>query len=249
MEQEIKLLIAKARDTVRLCEVRNTPKFMGFLSLSESSEIRKNIKEPNIVFFGGYDDAERRMFGALPEYLKGSYDAFPIDALKIFYRKVDKLSHRDVLGSFMATGITRDKIGDIRFGDGFALAFVANEISDYLIEQVSKIGRVGVEITKLPIDEVQNVFPPSQFEDMSFTVSSPRLDAIVSSLLGLSRTKAEQMIIDGVVFVNSFAITKSIKKVQSGDKITVRGYGKFIITETGALSKKGREIIRAKKYI
>ncbi len=249
MEQELKLLIAKAKDTIRLCEVRNAPKFMGFLSVSEASEIAKNIKSANACFYGGYEDAERRMFGALPEYLHNSTDAFPIDPLKISYRVVDNLAHRDILGSLMSTGITRDKIGDIRFGTGFTIVFVSADISDYLIEQISKIGRVGVEITKIPIDDVQNAFPPPQFEDICFTVSSPRLDAIISNLIGVSRTKAEQMIIDGVVFVNSFTVDKAIKKVQSGDKITVRGYGKFIITETGSFSKKGREIIRTKKYI
>ena len=249
MEQDIKLLIAKAEDTVRLSELRNSPKFMGFLSVSEATEISKAVKNSKALFFGGYDDAERRMFGVVPEYIEPPTSAFPIEVIEIKYRKVDALTHRDVLGSLMATGITRDKVGDIRFGDGFALVFVASEISDYLVEQVTKIGRVGVSLAKIPLKDVYKSFPPPEFEDITFTVSSTRLDAIISGLVGLSRTKAEQIIIDGLVFVNSFEVTKAIKKIKISDKITVRGYGKFLITETGNFSKKGREIIRAKKYI
>lgn len=249
MEQELKLLLAKADDAVRLCELRNTPKFMGFLSPSEMAEISRSVVSKAVCFFGGYDDAERCMLGVLPDYIIDYRAAFPISALKISYRAVDKLSHRDVLGAFMSTGITRDRVGDIRFGEGFAVAFVVQEIADYLAEQISKIGRVGVTVQSISINEAECSFPPPITEDLSFTVSSPRLDAVISGLIGVSRSKAEQMIVDGLVFINSLEALKSIKKVQQNDKITIRGYGRFVITATGNFSKKGREIIQAKKYI
>lgn len=249
MEQEAKLLIAKAGDAVRLRDLRNIPKFLGFLSPSEASTVANAVKSSNCFFFGGYEEAERRMFGALPDYITEPFGSFPIKALRITYRPVDVLTHRDVLGSLMSTGVTRESVGDIRFADGLAIAFVSEEIAEYLAKQITKIGRVGVTVNVADTAEVLNSFPPPKTVPVSFTVSSPRLDAVISGLIGCSRSKAEQMLSDGLVFVNSFEITKATKQVKTGDKISIRSVGKFVITGTGDLSKKGREIITAEKYI
>lgn len=249
MEQEIKLLVARASDAVRLCELRNAPKFLGFLSPGEATAVSCCVKAKNTYFFGGYDDAERRVFGVLPDYLDDVELAFPIKALSISYRNAFKLTHRDVLGSIMATGISRDRIGDICVLDGLAIAFVLDEVANYLAEQITKIGRVGVEVSVIPAEEAKFKIPPPKRQEISFTVSTPRLDAIISSLVGCSRSKAEQLILDGTVFIDSFAVTKTTKLVKVGDKISVRGVGKFVIVSTGDFSKKGREIIVAEKYI
>lgn len=249
MENDSKLLLAKANDIIRLRDLRNIPKFSTFLTPSEAAVIDSHIKAPNCFFFGGYANAERRMFAALPEYISEPFNEFPISALKFEYRKVDVLSHRDFLGSFMATGITRDSVGDIFINDGLALAFVTNEIAGYLLEQIKKIGRVGVSTTIVDICDVGDFLLQPKRMPLNFTVSSLRLDAIISGLIGCSRTKAENYIKEGLVFVNSFEITKVTKIIKSGDFITLRGTGKFLITDCNGVSKKGRQIIAAEKYI
>ncbi len=249
VESEIKLLRAKAEDCLRLCAMRNIPKFLGFLSPGEAAELHAAITAPNAYFFGGYPLAERRMFGALPDYITTPQEAFPIASIRISFRKADVLSHRDVLGTIMATGITREKVGDIRFGEGFALVFTADEIADYLVEQIKKIGRVGVTVQRLTAKEIELTLPPPKKEPISFTVSSPRLDAVVAGLTGCSRSKVDEWIENGLVFVNSFAVYKTTGKIQAGDTVTIRKIGKFIIVKTGSFSKKGREIILAEKYI
>lgn len=249
MEQERKLLLAKANDCVRLAELRNVPKFTGFLSPGEAAEIARSLRAPGTCFYGGYADAERRMFGVLPDYITEPEQAFPICALRFSYRTADTLSHRDVLGALMATGLSRDRIGDIRFGDASAIVFVAEEVAQYLAEQITTIGRVGVKTSILPLDAVTDALPPPQREPLSFTVSSVRLDAVVSGLTGCGRAKAEQWIADGLVFVNSFAVTKPTKRVQEKDQISIRGAGKFVITAFAGVSKKGREIVTAEQYI
>lgn len=207
------------------------------------------FKEKNCLFFGGYPEAERRMFGAMPEYVSDFIAEFPITALKFEYRKVDELSHRDFLGSFMATGISRETIGDIRIGTGFAVAFVCDDIADYLVSQISKIGRVGVSVQKIPLDSVIDFFEQPKTVPLTFTVSSLRLDAVLSGLVGCSRNKAEAFIKEGLVFVNSFEVLKVTKQIKSGDFITLRGTGKFLIIACDGLTKKGREKVTAEKYI
>lgn len=249
MENDTKLLLAKANDIIRLRNLRNIPKFSAFLTPAEATIIESNVKAPNCFFFGGFQNAERRIFAALPDYILEPFHTFPISVLKIEYRKSDVLSHRDFLGSFMATGITRDSVGDICISEGLAVAFVTSEIATYLSEQITKIGRVGVKITISDINSVDDFLNTPKTVSLKFTVSSFRLDAILSSLVGCSRTKAENYIKEGLVFVNSFEVTKVTKTVKVGDFITLRGTGKFLITDCNGVSKKGREIITAEKYI
>lgn len=249
MENESKLFLAKINDLIRIRDLRNIPKFSGFLSPSEAAIIENAVRAPNCFFFGGFLNAERRIFGALPSYVDDPFTAFPITALKFSYRKVDELSHRDFLGSFMATGISRETIGDIRVGAGSTVAFVADEISGYLMEQIVKIGRVGVSVEKIDITSVNNCFEQAQTLSFDFTVSSLRLDAVLCGLVGCSRSKAEDHIVDGKVFVNSFEVTKATKQIKAGDFITLRGKGKFLIVSCKGITKKGRVIITAEKYI
>ena len=50
------------------------------------------------------------------------------------------------------------------------------------------------------------------------------------------------------VFVNSIVQDKPAKKITEGDIITIRGKGKFIVDEFLGKNKKGKEIIKIKKY-
>lgn len=249
MLSESKLLLDKVSDLIRIRDLRNIPKFTSFLTPAEATIVHSSFKEQNCFFFGGYEDAERRMYGALPDYITDFRDEFPITVLKFEYRKVDKLSHRDFLGSFMATGISRETIGDIRVDEGMAVAFVSDDIADYLLNQITKIGRVGVSVQKIELKNISDFFEQPKTVPLNFTVSSLRLDAVLAGLVGCSRNKAESYIKEGLVFVNSFEVSKVTKQIKSGDFITLRGTGKFLITSCNGLTKKGREIIMAEKYI
>ena len=72
---------------------------------------------------------------------------------------------------------------------------------------------------------------------------------IVSELCKTSRTKAEEIIRAERVFVNYEPITKDSKAINVGDKITIRGKGKFEIVEQVGNTKKGRYILKIEKYI
>lgn len=63
------------------------------------------------------------------------------------YRKEDKLTHRDFLGSFMAQGVERPVWGDILVGEGLSVAFLRQEMGEYFFQSIRKIGRVGVKTT------------------------------------------------------------------------------------------------------
>ena len=118
-----------------------------------------------------------------------------------------------------------------------------------IINQVTKIKNVGVTLKIVENEEELGLVASPQTVPVTFTVSSPRLDAVVSSLAGTSRSRAEELITNGLVFVNSFEVVKSTFKINTQDVITIRGVGRFVIKDMGGFSKKGREIIKAEKFV
>ena len=81
-----------------------------------------------------------------------------------------------------------------------------------------------------------------------FTVSSLRLDCVISAVFSLSRNQATEFIEQKLVRVNSFVAEKPTKQITEGDKISVRGKGKFTLKLLSGETKKGRLKIIVEKY-
>ena len=242
------LLTSRADDLVSLCDKTGVPKFMGFLRPEEASLVAAAAAKSGLkhTFFGGYEDAERVFFGVFPDWSDIDTALFPITALTITFRKQDNLSHRHFLGTFMSLGITRESVGDILIEKGRAVAFFKAEVADYILSELKKVSGAGVSAQKeftLPLPGM------SGFEEITDTVASARLDCVVAALLSVSRSTACEYISQKCVSVNSLCTEKSVKTIVSGDKITVKGKGKFLIESIDTFTKKKRLILKAKKYI
>ena len=186
------------------------------------------------------------MFGALPDYMDFEETQFPLQGVTITYRKQDKLTHRDFLGSLMGLMIKREMIGDILVSDGKTVVFVHENVLPTVLGEVSKIGRVGVQVQKGA--RVEDL-PQPTFKEMSSTVASMRFDCVLSFLLGQSRERCARTIRAGLAAVGG-RITESISmEIHVGDIITVRGHGKFEITAQDSVTRKGRLTICARKYL
>ena len=243
---ETEILKARINDTADICERTSRPKFLGFLSKEESVLADRLMQHRNTDygFFGGYEDAERTLLGCFPEW--DEEKQFPIVSITFTYRKTDKLSHRDFLGSLMGLGLTRESVGDILVGEGRAVAFLTEDICEFVISQTEKIGRTGVTVTKgheLPLPE------KSEIREFDCTVASERLDCVVAAVCNLSRSLAAQKIAEGLVSVNSVVTEKTTKVLVSGDAVTVRGKGKFIIDSLDGKTRKNRIVLKYKKYV
>ncbi len=243
MEHEI--LISRVADLVRQCENSYRPQFLGFLSREEAALVSSIVPSGiQSVFFGGYESAERVFLGIYPETGR-EVDDFPIDAVTFSFRKCDSLSHRDFLGSLMALGIKRETVGDILIENGRAVAFVSSDISKYIIMSVTRIGGVGVSLS---VGYTQPLPISDEKIEITVTIASQRLDCVVAALVRTSRTAAAQMILSGIVSVNSQVCQKVTKNVDANDCVTVRSKGKFRIKSINGLTKKGRNILLAEKY-
>lgn len=233
-----KQLIAQLNDGIDLCLTRQKPYFMPFMSERKQDLLLSELKKAyfdNYLFFGGYGDSERKMLGLF--FDEPSESSFPISAIEFSFRKCDKLTHRDFLGSLMSLGIERETVGDILVEDGRAVVFVKTELSDYVKSQISKVGRIGVKVADADLSKL----PQGRgFEEKTYIVSSLRLDNIVAAVCKLSREKTRTVIMADSVCVN-FEETKNVSlNLKEDDVFTIRGKGKFVLKSILGTTGKGR---------
>ena len=244
--EDQKLLLHKLKDGISLSQKR--PWFLGFLSEEEAAvcmDVLKRERGIQYCFFGGYEEAERKILGLFPDFLTPEESLFPLTALTFTYRDEATLSHRDFLGSFMALGIERSTVGDILPGQGGCIAFVRSELSDFFEQNLSKIGREGVKIAKGICAPLPNAH---EFETLSGVIASDRLDCMVAFLCRTGRSKAAELISSGLVAKNHRETLSVSEKLREGDTLSIRKYGKFIIDRFGPLTAKGRLTVQCRKY-
>ena len=195
------------------------------------------------VLFGGFDDAERKMVAFIPEYEEA---AFPICALKLSSPRIKNLSHRDFLGSLLGLGIKREKCGDIIIGEDSCHILLHSDVASFAANSLSKVGREGVHTQIVSLDDVP--VPEKSFKPITGTVSTLRLDAVVSLFTGKGRSKAAELVSGGLVFVNGICIQKNDMHLHDGDILSVRGKGKATV-EVGGKSKKDRIFITLNAWV
>lgn len=243
-------LRSRIEDTVRLCDKRGAPCFLGFLDLREQAEaqgiLRSLVTDEQIVFFGGYPDAERTVLSVSPPYYRAEESDFPLRTVAFRYRTQKKLTHRDVLGTLMSLGIRRDAVGDILCGDGISVTFLREEIAAYACEQVDRIGGEGVTI----IADYDGELPISiEYESRHETIASARLDSVIKALIRVSREQAAELIRIGAVSLNHQCVDSVPKSISGGDVLSVRGYGRYYIDQIGPVTKKGRLALYARRRL
>src|SRR5690606_41281402 len=78
------------------------------------------------------------------------------------------------------------------------------------------------------------------YKEKYITIPSLRLDAIVSSTLNLSRNDSLNFIKHGKIKVNWEPISKPFFEVNEGDLVSVKGYGRFILSRVFGKTKRNR---------
>ena len=76
-----------------------------------------------------------------------------------------------------------------------------------------------------------------------------RMDSIVSEAIRTSRAKAIDIINQERVFINGEVTKKNSKMLKEGDKITVRGKGRFEVSKILNSTKKGNLVVEIEKYV
>lgn len=158
-----------------------------------------------------------------------------------------EFSHRDYLGASMKAGLNRDRIGDIIVHKDKAYIIVLKENVEYIassIKEIARFNKAKVEIINYTEIEMRE----QEFEEIKILVSSMRLDNIIAETIKISRGKAEELLTEEKIFINSKIETKGSKIVKEKDILVIRGKGKYIIYDTIGINKRGKAILLIKKY-
>ena len=223
--------------------------FLDMLQLSAFYAIERELSFAGLTVFGGIDGCERCMvrFGSIDNC--GYDESFPITLLHVspLQKKfAETLTHRDFLGSVIGLGIERTKLGDIFVKENECYIFVADSISEYILENLSSVKHTSVKV------QVCELIPDSitpEISEESIIVSSNRLDAIIARVYKLSRDMAIKVISEGKVFVNGREMTGNAKSLKEGDIVSVRGKGRFIYDGDEGVTRKNKLSVRIKRYV
>jgi RNA-binding protein YlmH len=249
VEKDEKLLLAFAEDKARQCERNSILTHTGFLSLAEQSLLEASF--PGGCFWGGYEDAERKILLFLPEWLAElpvSGEDCPLVLLRVNLSKGSpKLTHRDYLGSLLALGIERSVVGDIVVHEDGADILVLREMAEFLHRDYTQAGRAMLKTEVLDAGALR----PAEYRvvEKRDTVASLRLDCVLASMFSLSRGSAQEAVRQGLVAVNGRLAAKPDSLLEEGDRISLRGKGKAVLKEVGGKSRKDRDCIVFARYL
>ena len=241
-------LLKRARDLAERCERSGTGCVSGFLSPAEQYEIQSKLGfiPCGLVFHGGGDNCERAAAFFLPDYMTEEMldvsEYLCAMKLKAYFGQP---GHRDYMGALLGMGIGREWLGDIQVEGDTAYVFCMKSVLRHLLS-IEKAGRYTVKASQVPLEEV-----PArrvETESLSFSVMSPRLDAVAAGLFHLSRTEAAKQIAAGNVSLNYGQCLKADCIVKEGDILSLKGKGKGSISGVGGTSRKGRLFVYGEIY-
>ena len=248
------LITARIEDKITLCRDGYYVTSTGFLDTHEQAlaiAASRRAAGVRTFMYGGYDEAERRMLVCVPKDIPISDEEAVDGLLEVLRVKLPaisrELSHRDYLGSLLGLGIERRLTGDILVRADGADILIVPGIEKFLLDELHRIGSVEVKTEAVPVDEL--TVPEVRAEYIKDSVSSVRLDSVVSSAFRLSRGKAAEAIRKGLVSVDHAECLKPDALVHEGSSLVLKGKGKAVLEETGGESRKGRIRIVIKRFI
>ena len=241
--------LRRAEDLARRC-ARSGELCAGvFLSATERAILQKQFRGfegCRLLFHGGHPACERRALFVLPDWMEE--EAFPAEDYLCALRLTAFFgtpNHRDYLGALLGMGVGRERLGDIWVDETGATVFCMPGVCKHLLS-IDKVGRVSVKAERVTLAGL--IAPEQKFRPLSFSVQSPRLDAVTAGLFHLSRSEAARRVALGLVKVNDLPEDRPDYEVCAGDVISLRGAGKARICGEGGTSRKGRQFFNAEIY-
>ncbi|MCH5190603.1 MAG: hypothetical protein J1F23_00420 [Oscillospiraceae bacterium] len=222
--------------------------YSDFLGIAEISELKTMHMRVPVALWGGWDGAERAVacFGERDYFADN--DDYPVKCILIepvSQKFADTLTHRDFLGSLMGLGIRREMLGDIVISENCGYLFCLQSVCEYITENLKQVRHTTV--TCRITDSIPDNAVPIP-TDEEHIVSSRRLDVLISAVYSLSRSRAQELFEKERVFVNGVMKISSSFVPNEGDKISVRGFGRFIFGGELRRTKKDRLVVKIGVY-
>ncbi len=236
-------VIDKANSCLKNYDIKAT-EFLNPFEVKNAMHILNSESDLKYKVDGGYENAERQLIYIFPYYIEEKNIESYLRVIQIEGNfKFKSISHRDYLGALLNLGIKREKIGDILIHDNFCQVVVSEDICDFIIINLDKVSKNKVKVKEITVKDITQ--SEQNFKEISFTVSSLRVDSIISGVYNLSRNESVKLIKSERVNVDYEKIISPSREIKSNSLISVRGHGRAIV-EIGDLTKKGRTKIKAK---
>lgn len=236
-------LLSRLQDMIALVEKRDSVVLTPFFSPDQIMIAQSYFgKQYQYEIFGGYENCERAKIALLP------YSQDVDFAITILYAKVPtkygRINHPDVLGAFMNLGLEREKCGDIIVDEDEIYLIVDTDISSYVMQFLTKIKRTSVRF--LPYEGILE--KQTKMIEKTYIVTSLRLDVLVSAFAHIARSKAQQLVKNGLVKVNHLVLEDCSHLCYNNSVISIRGHGRFLFQDVTKKTKKDYFVITVAKY-
>lgn len=209
-------------------DAQYTPYLTSFLNPRERYILKtvSSYYQLGYQSYSHFTNAERKRVIIFPDYYTPSLEDFELQVLDIKYsKKFNHLKHSQVLGSLIGSGIKREQLGDIVSENGNFQIETAHALTDYFVQQVTKMGRVPVQLIKNETGPFLSM--KSDYQVEKTTISSFRLDNIVSTVYNIPRQRAKEWIQKSHVKVNHSIVEQPDFQVSESDLISVEKYGRI----------------------
>ncbi|MDO5041143.1 MAG: YlmH/Sll1252 family protein [Peptoniphilus sp.] len=242
IHDESKIIIAKRLiDKIEIVIKNHTITSTDFLDPYEvriSESILNKFDTISYKIDGGYVNCERAVIYIYPSYL---HEIKADDVALLSYKNDNNYTHRNILGSLMGLGIERNKIGDIVIGDDYFFVFIKKELYDFVRINMEKISRYNAHWVDEEFREISR-----EYIEKKVTVSSLRLDVVISQAINVSRSTSNDIIQSKAVKVNFKVEDKNSLPLNPGDIISIKKFGRIYFDEIIGKSKKDKFIINLK---
>lgn len=247
--KEEQIFIEQIFDWIQQVNTQYAPYLTNFLNPRQIFIVESVIgqyEEINYQADGGYEEAEQKRILLYPPYYKPMPEDFELVLYEINYpTKFAELSHGQILGSIMATGISRSNLGDILTDGQRWQFFIDQKMASFIKLNLEKVGNINIHLEKQSLNErIENV---NEWEAEEIIVSSLRIDVILARALNISRNRAKQLIDEQKIKLNWVQIDRPDLDLEEYDLLSIRGYGRIQIQEQVRVTKKDNLVLKIAK--
>lgn len=243
--------VKDSKNLLELSSSKGLVKVTNFIEPNKQkiiADLTRKYPDLTCDFYGVFDNAERKRALIYPKDYYVDTDDYLISVIELTYEENAKINHRDFLGALISAGIKREKLGDIIISDKKTYLALDSKLSRFVIDNLCSVGGYNVSVELMnDIENIKTMENP--YEIIDNTVASLRLDAVVKIAFNMSRSKANDYIEKKLVKHNWNNNIKASQIISINDIISVRGKGKFKISEIQLNNKSQRYRISIKKYI
>ena len=236
MEDSLKSL----ENAAKLAGEKGLIRFTKFLDPAEAASAAQLARSfgAEFSFWGGYSQAERVIGCFFPKGESVDDSQYPLVCLHSRYAgKFCSISHRDLLGAFMALGLTRACIGDIIIVNDDIYLFAHAQTADFIAQSMTSAGKTPLAFRAL---DTIPLMPEPAGVRFSSVVSSLRLDGVLAAAYKLSRNESAELIRAGMVKVNHLVCERIDFTVKEDTLLSLRGKGRIRLVSVDGLTRKQR---------